>query len=148
MPLVKEEGSPPAEVSCLRCTKLLGDLSMPEFSCAERADDSVFSPRRAVRRINQHSLRDAQTPLPPRQVFLIGTAAQPRSPITGHGSAVPCAGMAPAPGRPWLSQKHKGIKGSCLCYLGTFLLHNIVRVCGYSCGCLRVLHICVTVFQQ
>lgn len=121
---------------------------MVEFSCAESADSSVFSPRKAARRINQHSLRDAQTPPPPRQVFLVATASQPRSPIRRHGSAVPGMGTAPASGRPWLSQKHTGIKGSWLRYLGTFLLHNTVRICGYSCGCLRVLHICVTVFQQ
>lgn len=135
-------------MACLGCTKLLGDLSMPKFSCAESADNRVFSPCRAVRQINQHSLRDAQTPPLPRQVFLIGTAAQPRSPVMGRGSAVPGMGSALAPERPWLSQKHTGIRGSCLCYLGTFILYNTVRSCGYSCGCLRVPHICVTVFQQ
>lgn len=32
---VKGEGSSPASLACLGCTKLLGDLLMPEFSSAE-----------------------------------------------------------------------------------------------------------------
>jgi len=87
---------------------------MPEFFCAESADNSILSPCKAAWRQNQHSLRDAQTPLLPRLVFSVGTAGQPRSPVMGHNSALPGMGTAPASGRRWLSQKHAGIKGSYL----------------------------------
>lgn len=91
---MKKEGSSPASVACLGCTKILGDLLIPEFSCA---GTSVSSPQRVARRINQHSFRDAQMPSAPGKVFW--NCCQPRNPFMGCDSAVPGRGMGLASGR-------------------------------------------------
>lgn len=134
-------------MACLGCTKLLGDLSMPKFSCAESADNSFLTMQSCEENKSTQFERCPDATAAQASVFNWNCCPAQES---RHGTWLCCAwrGSALAPERPWLSQKHTGIRGSCLCYLGTFILYNTVRSCGYSCGCLRVPHICVTVFQQ